>query len=289
MESVSLILAQRAMPSHEKVVRYAFGFAMVGDSGGFTDFETLVTDIEYFLRYLELKECCTPFELTVLYRTLRCVHNEHFTERDNDRKIQYSKSIHQRLIEALHDISNKFCHLTARQVHRLFVGGALKGFIRGTNDQHRVVSLIQRIQSDKVIDFEVLYLKASRYKSQRETMERRMLDVTKNFQQIAVIPPVKLLGVLNYFRGEFHAQPSAIQEWIERWSQKLSSWEVCQLVKCRFHLLDKNDGYVPISIIQSHGWLPGRDATILAQTHLSSKYATANPAKYFGCSDSLVS
>ena len=106
-------------------------------------------------------------------------------------------------------------------------------------------------------------------------MERRMLDVTKSFQQIAVIPPVKLLGVLNYFRGKFHAQPSAIQEWIERWSQKLSSWEVCQLVKCRFNLLDKNDGYVPISIIQSHGWLPGRDAAILAQTHLSPNVKVA--------------
>lgn len=260
---------QHPTPNHEKVVRYAFDFARVGDSGGFTDFETLVTDIEYFLRYLELKKCCTPFELTVLYRTLRCVHNEYFTERDKDQKIQYSKSIHQRLIEVLHDRSNNFCHLTARQVHRLFVGGTLKGFIRDTNNQQGVVSLIQRIQSDKVIDIEVFNFKLSRYKSQREAVKRRLLDVTKNFQQIAVIPPVKLLGVLNYFRGEFHAQSSAIHAWIERWSQKLSSWEVCRLVKCRFNLLDKNDGYVPISIIQSHGWLPGRDAAILAQTHLS--------------------
>lgn len=253
---------QHPLHDHKEIVRYAFGFTKIGDNDGFPDFNTLAEAMGRFLDSFDDEVSCTLLDLDILCRILRHVHDEHFVEVDNGRLIQLSGDVQLRISNVLHDKSGKFCDLTARQVHRLFVENALKKAIVETGNL--ATSLIQRFQNDKVIDFLVLETDAYKYRDQREEVKQRLQQETNYFQQISKIPPVKIYGMLDNFPKQFNIQLPELKEWIACWSQKLSSWEVGKLVKYHFRLPSEWGEYVPKSIAQSYGWLAGREAVILA-------------------------
>lgn len=258
---------QHPLYKHEKVMRYAFGFARVGDGDGFQDFSALAKAIGDFADYLEVRTRCTLLDLDALCRTLRQVREEYFLERDNDSNKKLSQKLLSKLGGILYAKSDGFrCLTTRRQVHRLIAHDVLPR-IMSSLKQDEKEGILDYLKNDEIIDYEVLVLAQKR--QVQEEVKGKLQNDTKNFLEFDDMPPVKVFGVLEHFQGKGLVDSSVVKSWGRNWVNKLTSCEVGKFmrrVKC--FPGDKEYECIPIAITQSHGWLRGREAAHLAESGL---------------------